>query len=644
LADDGVIDFIPEYVNDVVGSIIGVDPSFLIGMSLRNDCPVSLRVGIGDTIARAYTTGEARESEFQVDRSSGDVIWLRVQAVPYSKGVGVVVRDVTERRRREAELAAYREQLEGMVKARTAKLKRSEAEFRSVVESARDIMGIVDENHNYLFVNEAARSSRQETIIGRRAGSWVLESHHEAFHNEIDKVFETSEERRLEVPVEWSDGSVRWMDCRFSPVSSGGPGVEAVTVISRDVTEQREAQEQIRELNRDLEQRVEDRIAEIRALIDTSRRLAALMDEDDILNTVTETLLSVIPGALGVAIWSRESGGSPYGLLRFDGTERTDPASDVLDPDGRIMEHVTGRADSGSAVLITADDDATELTGLTQLDSCRRALATKISDARGLELIVAVAIDEESTAVDDRSRSFIDSVAAQAAVAVNNARLFREIRAVSVRLLHVQENERRDVAHELHDQVGGLLTSLQFLLQASKPEEEAGSAAIAEARQMVKTLMEEVRSLTLTLRPALLDDFGLVPALEGLISRHRKQGALDVDLDVDFDRNRRFPADVETAVYRVVQEALTNVIRHAETGTATVELSISDDRLEARIHDDGKGFDVDRAVTRSRSMGVRGMIERVELLEGRARIDTHPGQGTRVQFHVPLHPNGRAPS
>lgn len=645
LTDDGSIDFVPTYVNDVVGKIIGVDRSRLIGRSMRENCPVSLRVGIGEMIVRAYTSGEAREGEFEIERASGAVIWLRVQAVPYSQGVGVVVRDVTERRRKEAELAAYRQRLEDMVKARTAKLKRSEAEFRSVVESARDIMGIVDENHNYQFVNNAARTSRVEVIVGKRAGQYVRESHRAEFDAAIDNVFQSSEEGRLEVPVDWEDGSVRWMDCRFSPVKAGDDRVESVTIVCRDVTEQRMVHERVEQMNRDLERRVDERISEIRTLLDTSRRLAALQDESSILGTVTDTLLSVVPGACGVAVWARESAGDQLELLAFDGAELYGSPSDGIDPQSELVRRIRQEEASGGAVLLTADErGGAELDSLTRVADCRMALATMIADARGLELFVVVATEESGTDVDERARRFLESITAQTAVAINNSRLFREIRAVSLRLLHVQESERREVAHELHDQVGGLLTSLQFVLQLSTLAENGAEESVKEALDMVKALMDEVRSLTLTLRPALLDDFGLVPALEGLIKRHRKQGALEVALEYDFDRGIRFDTDVETAAYRVIQEALTNVIRHAQTDSASVNVSLLDDRLQVEIRDRGRGFSVEQAVTRGRSLGVRGMFERVELLEGRTSIEAVSGEGTRIRFHIPLQSNGGIPS
>ncbi len=146
---------------------------------------------------------------------------------------------------------------------------------------------------------------------------------------------------------------------------------------------------------------------------------------------------------------------------------------------------------------------------------------------------------------------------------------------------------------------------------------------------MVNDLIRRVRELSLDLRPAMLDDFGLLPAFLWLFERFTRQ----TNITIDFQHgglDRRFPYDVETAAYRIVQEALTNVARHAGVSEAHVSASTTDHRLRVVIADQGKGFNVDTELASGTTSGLSGMRERAALLGGRLSIESGPGAGTRV--------------
>lgn len=204
----------------------------------------------------------------------------------------------------------------------------------------------------------------------------------------------------------------------------------------------------------------------------------------------------------------------------------------------------------------------------------------------------------------------------------------RELSALSRRLLMVQEEERRFLARELHDEIGQVLTGLQFELAAART---CGEAALAAAEASVQALTEQVRQLSMDLRPAALDTLGLLPALQGLIERVQTQTGIVVDLRHQ-GIARRFPPKVEIAAYRVVQEALTNVARHAGVDRATINV-LGDDTLLLVIGDEGRGFDPATTPTPS---GLRGLRERVELLDGAVAIDAAPGVGVRITAEFPL--------
>jgi len=213
-------------------------------------------------------------------------------------------------------------------------------------------------------------------------------------------------------------------------------------------------------------------------------------------------------------------------------------------------------------------------------------------------------------------------------------RVEEELRQLSHKLVQMQEEERRAVAAELHDQVGQSLTGLKLLLaRAARSHSESISPLLEEANSVVSDLMTRVRNLSLDLRPAMLDDIGLLPALLWLFERYTSQTQVKVNFEHS-GLNQPFPPATRTAIYRIVQEALTNVSRHAGVNEATVRAWVSSDSLSVQIEDLGKGFNPDEIGPAS--SGLVGMQERAHLLGGKLTIETTPGAGTRVTAEFPL--------
>ncbi|HEX6511746.1 MAG TPA: sensor histidine kinase [Chloroflexota bacterium] len=213
-------------------------------------------------------------------------------------------------------------------------------------------------------------------------------------------------------------------------------------------------------------------------------------------------------------------------------------------------------------------------------------------------------------------------------------------RASSTKLLLAQENERRALARELHDEVGQLLTCLSLLLHRAQVDRNAQPMLLKEARGLVDKLHAYVHDLTLNLRPPLLDDLGLNPALNALIDRFQRQ----TDIAVMFREEslpEPLPTEVRTAAYRIVQEALTNVARHAGVSSAGVAVAARGTRLHVRVLDSGAGFDVDQIAVGQG--GLAGMRERAELLGGRLDVQSAPGKGTRIFALLPLASDDQAP-
>jgi signal transduction histidine kinase len=204
------------------------------------------------------------------------------------------------------------------------------------------------------------------------------------------------------------------------------------------------------------------------------------------------------------------------------------------------------------------------------------------------------------------------------------------------KIISAQEDERRRVARELHDETSQLLTALGMALH---PPEMMTVERVAELQRLVDRMHDGLHRLIVNLRPSVIDDLGLGAAIEALAASHLRRVGLNVRCELGDLQERRVDAAIEIAVFRVVQEAIVNVVRHSCASTVIIEGGLADGRLWIEIEDDGRGFDPasispdDRTL---RGIGLIGMRERVEMLGGRLRIDSAPGQGTRVRVDVPV--------
>jgi len=222
-----------------------------------------------------------------------------------------------------------------------------------------------------------------------------------------------------------------------------------------------------------------------------------------------------------------------------------------------------------------------------------------------------------------------------------NSRARADLQELSAKLLRAQENERRTLARELHDEVGQSLSAI--LMETENAEEADTTARMLDHLGAIRTLAEktvnEVRDLALLLRPSMLDDFGLVPALNWYAREMSKRTGLNVVLAADENADD-LPDEHKTCIYRLAQEAINNCARHANARTVEVEVKREDRLVRFSVRDDGAGFET-RFV---RGLGLLGMEERVRRLGGRFEIDSRLGRGTRIAAELPLeelaHKNG----
>ena len=209
------------------------------------------------------------------------------------------------------------------------------------------------------------------------------------------------------------------------------------------------------------------------------------------------------------------------------------------------------------------------------------------------------------------------------------------------KLATAQEDERRRVARDLHDRLGQELTALILGLKALEkavPEDAPGRARLLEVEAIVGRIGREAHDLAIDLRPTVLDDLGLTPALSDYVARWSERTGVAADFQPTGLEGQRLPPEVETTVYRVVQEALNNVAKHAGAGHVSVIVERGPGKLTSLVEDDGRGFDPDRVGSGSgrRSLGLLGMGERVGLVGGTLLIESGEGEGTTVRARIPL--------
>lgn len=239
------------------------------------------------------------------------------------------------------------------------------------------------------------------------------------------------------------------------------------------------------------------------------------------------------------------------------------------------------------------------------------------------------------------------AVGQQLGVVIENARLWDDLREkervrgqLLEQVLQAQEEERQRIARELHDDTGQALTFLMVGLRAaSETCEPTTRARLEQLREIAAQTLDSVKRLARELRPPLLDDLGLPAALERYLTSYRHTFHLNTDLQMTgFGVNGRLAPEIELTLYRIVQEALTNVAKHAQARNVSVVVERKSHSVIAIIEDDGKGFDVPAVMEagRERQLGLYGMRERAELLGGRVQIESTPGKGTSVFVEVPI--------
>jgi signal transduction histidine kinase len=244
--------------------------------------------------------------------------------------------------------------------------------------------------------------------------------------------------------------------------------------------------------------------------------------------------------------------------------------------------------------------------------------------------------------LSDHALAVVQAIGGLVGVALENAAL-REtmlaqqdrLRALAEGTVRAREEEAQRIAHELHDEAGQLLASVHIALDDMVAQVPERSAAVQRIHGLLERVEGQLRRLSRELRPTILDDLGLAPALEWLTQGVAERTGIPISITAPVGR---LPSAVETTLYRIVQEAVTNAVRHAGATRVEVRVWQEDGTVRAAVHDDGRGFDVEATMTRrgDRGLGLIGMRERVEALAGQFALRSAVGQGTEVSVAIPI--------
>lgn len=531
------------------------------------------------------------------------------------------------------ETALIRSQLE-------RKLSQSRQWLNTTLTSIGDAVIATDEGGMIRFINPAAT----------RLTGWP---HEKAVEKPLYEVFaladETSQEltstadiqhmlprgdskRGFEGLLRTRDGRLVLVEANLTAIKDANSNVYGMVLVFRDITQQRQA---TREMQRQAER--------AEALVHAASQLNAQRDLNLVLKTICEIINQTLK-TTGTAVFlldvekdvfrNMAVSSKDRSLLAYRENRLGIPTSDLQSLLSREVPVVVIQKEQvrpGTPFHTFFEDGRVRTL----------AVAALFQGEELLGALISIFVPKQYVLSQDES-ALLRGLADQASTAIKNAELFEHVRAGRERhrrlaksLVDIQEAERRRIAAELHDHLGQLLTGLQFMLETLKARgDEALRASLDEIQESVGDVIDQIREMSLNLRPSMLDDMGLVPTLEWHFGRFTRQTGIRVSFHCDGAAGR-FTPEIETAAYRIVQEALTNVARYAEVENVFVGISVQEETLWLEILDKGRGFDV-TADSERPSSGLSGMRERASLVGGYLTIRAFVNQGTQILAALPL--------
>jgi signal transduction histidine kinase len=533
-------------------------------------------------------------------------------------------------------LERNRHALEKEVREGATQLRQAEVTFRTLVENLPDVVARFDPDLRHLYVSPAV-----ESIADRPSRDYVGKTNRELglpkelierWDAALRRAFATGQRETLEIALPAPEG-IRHFDCRIVPERGAGDEIASVLTVARDVTD--------RWLAHEAEQRA-------RTIADTLREatmaLTRSLDRETVLVTLLDRLRRIVPFDRAAVMLVEEATRVSVRAV-FDGDHffpLTAEVRSAFDPtDHPIVETILT---TGTAVLIP--DVHTHPDWRFPTDSSAEASWMGVPlFARGDVAGLFSLSKREASYFSQEHVKLAEAMSSQASVAIENAVLFEQMqaatlrmKALSRRLVETQESERRHIARELHDAAGQTLVSLRYglrLLEREIAEGKSTNARVAELVEQTDAVIDGLHRLAADLRPASLDHLGLEATLRQYLRSTGSKFGLMVRFKARGLTNERLPAAVEIGLYRVVQEAMTNVVRHAQATRVDVLAEREGERVLVMVEDDGVGFDPEQ-IRRWEQLGLLGLQERAEALGGTLTLESAAGAGATVVVEVPI--------
>ncbi|NQT74374.1 MAG: PAS domain S-box protein [Chloroflexi bacterium] len=578
-------------------------------------------------------TGGWGLTELEMIHKNGSRVFVQASVSPLKKkggteGVLIILRDITKRKQAEEAL------------------RESEGKLREIFENVNDEIVYLDQSGTIVDLNNRIEDmfgyTRNE-LVGKNLGELELFSSEDLveFATSFDNLIAESvpgESRFLkEFEAKRKDGSTVFVESSARLIERDGKPAGLLSVI-RDITERKQAEEEILQRNREL--------AALNAVAQTASQSLNL---DKTLTNAVDKILEVLNTRHGgIYLLDQEEKKLTLKVHRGISDSQANEASVLGIGEGNV-----GRVlESKEPLFIESLSNSSEFAAKESLSIVASEKLQSVVllplQARGKTLGVMFAATEHDRIFTAEERDILVTIGHQISTAIENALLYEELQRkeeirgeVLQQTILAQEEERRRIARELHDQTSQVLTGASAMIEASVAALPWGTDEIKErlreTRVSLTNMLVDVRNIIYELRPTMLDDLGLVAAARWHAEDYLERAGIKAHFETA-GRKRKLPAKVETAVFRIIQEATTNIVKHARAKNARIKLEFHKDSLILNIEDDGRGFELQKAMNptnKKRGMGLLNIKERVEILDGDFRIESQRGRGTQITVVIP---------
>lgn len=449
----------------------------------------------------------------------------------------------------------------------------------------------------------------------------------------VPEVLKTGHSVKVTHSHEQPDGSIRYFDVVASPLRDENGEITRIVELSRDVTEDRRVRESLVRRNQQL--------SIVNAVAITVNQS---LDLNEILDRALNEVLSLTGIDAGAVFLVEEALGN-LKLAAYQGL--SEDAARLASQVGMLDGACGGVIEAGQIVIVP---DIARFRGHRARSLQRENLNTLVHVpliAKGCTLGSMCVGTRQCREFSAEEQELLNAIGSQIAVAIENARLYAEVQhkehirgELFRKAINAQEDERKRIARELHDEISQALTAMLFAAEEALDMDDPAKikARLSSMHDLAQHTLDGVHKIIFDLRPSMLDHLGLVPALRWFASTRLESKGIRVNIE-ETRPDRRLPPEVETVLFRVVQEAIVNIARHAAARNVGILFQTGTDTVTVTVEDDGIGFDMDSlelTPDHPRGLGLMGMQERVELLGGDLEFDSQPGFGTRIVIRLPL--------